>query len=145
MMKPTHQLSPSWILLIAAASVILATTTTDAFAPQPPTLLTMTSRTSMYASQSETSFQRARLAEQLRLSNQVDNDNSVDDNSQVAEREAEAATVESVEDAATATTSTVSPDLSEEAKSLLALEMGEVEPFAPMMTYQKYLTMQVSW
>ena len=68
MMKPTHQLSPSWILLIAAASVILATTTTDAFAPQPPTPLTMTSRTSMYASKSETSFQRARLAEQLRNS-----------------------------------------------------------------------------
>lgn len=94
---------------------------------------------------SSSSFQQARLAEQLRLSKQqTQNEGIVSEMTSQEESSSSAAATSSSDD--DDDTSSSSLDATEEARNILELE-NEVlgpdgMPFAPMVTYQKYLTMQ---
>lgn len=110
---------------------------------------------------SATSFQRARLAEQLRLSTRSARGNNGEitasetapSDATQAEATAGAGAVVGVSvdgDASAAAAASSADEKSEEARMYLELENQTMVgldddgmPFSPMMTYQKYLTMQV--
>ena len=83
------------------------------------------------------SFQQARLAEQLRLSTTKQRQFAQSEDIAVSQTKEEENTMASAQDRITFSTP-------EEAKELLELEQDSLDDYnAPMMTYQKYLTMQV--
>ena len=90
---------------------------------------------------SSSSFQQARLAEQLRLSNQQSQSSGSEDEVTSTSIQEELLQEE--------VTAAASSETSEEARNILASESEALGPdgmpFAPMVTYQKYLTMQVSY
>jgi hypothetical protein len=129
--------SPSPLLLLVA-SAALAWSSAEGFIHPP-------SQTSPLQMQ----MHHTRHAQHCRLSNQLNLSNSV-------ENDIETATplndlplhVVLASDLNTSLETTIPDTRSEEAKNMLAMEMSEVGPegimpFAPMMTFQKFLTMQV--
>ncbi|KAL7532459.1 hypothetical protein ACHAWF_004140 [Thalassiosira exigua] len=145
--KPRPLAPPRWLLLSAAVT-LSSLSPGHSFqighsfrsarrrTPSPPSARSSRVDASSSSSSSSSSFQRARLAEQLRLSTRQapNGDGSVDpaplEASPVADGGANG----------------IAGDVSEEAWNILEKEKDALGPdgmpFAPMMTYQKYLTMQ---
>jgi hypothetical protein len=112
--KMTIVIPSPWLRILIAAAVLTSTANAFAHHPVRPSSVTCQRHSSMYK------------PTQLQLSTVENNEFPLD----------------------VVSASDITPPSSEKARDLLALESSEVGeegvmPFAPMMTFQKYLTMQV--
>ncbi|KAL3804329.1 hypothetical protein HJC23_011257 [Cyclotella cryptica] len=138
----TRMSSPqsSSCVVLFFTTAVLVSSIADAFCVHPPARLPSMLLPYKLCMRRSRNFHPARLSNQVHLSSGSMDDSIIDESFDTRGFSSSRSTTASVD------SSTSSDSSAEDARSMLALEMSEVGPegmpLAPMMTFQKFLTMQ---